>query len=118
MDIVTLVLFLLFMPALYFFVLNLGSGSLEGCPDCGEENPNDAEECETCGFNSRRPSDSKVPLVLHWADNTKIFKDQGYAFRVTFLNKCDDIEKKIIAEYFQRCFGEDLPESSVNASIS
>tara|TARA_B100001250_G_scaffold404640_1_gene420917 strand:- start:189 stop:1169 length:981 start_codon:yes stop_codon:yes gene_type:complete len=56
--------------------------------------------------------------VLHWADNTKIFKDQGYAFRVTFLNKCDDIEKKIIAEYFQRCFGEDLPESSVNASIS
>ncbi len=56
--------------------------------------------------------------VLHWAENTKIFKDQGYAFRVTFLNKCDDIEKKIISEYFQRCFGEDLPESSVNATIS
>ena len=32
--------------------------------------------------------------VLHWAENTNIFKDQGYAFRVTFLNKCDEIEKK------------------------
>jgi len=56
--------------------------------------------------------------VLHWAENTKIFKDQGYAFRVTFLNKCDEIEKKIIAEYYQRCFGEDLPESSVNVVIT
>ena len=52
--------------------------------------------------------------VLHWADNTSIFKDKGYAFRVTFLNKCDDLEKKIISEYYQRCFGEDLPESSIN----
>jgi cobaltochelatase CobS len=56
--------------------------------------------------------------VLHWAENTKIFNDHGYAFRVTFLNKCDEIEKKIIAEYYQRCFGEDLPESSVNVTIS
>ena len=56
--------------------------------------------------------------VLHWAENSNIFKDTGYAFRVTFLNKCDEIEKKIIAEYYQRCFGEDLPESSVNVSIS
>jgi cobaltochelatase CobS len=52
--------------------------------------------------------------VLHWAENTSIFKDKGYAFRVTFLNKCDDLEKKIISEYYQRCFGEDLPESSIN----
>jgi cobaltochelatase CobS len=56
--------------------------------------------------------------VLHWAENTTIFKDHGYAFRVTFLNKCDETEKKIISEYYQRCFGEDLPESSVNVSIS
>ena len=55
--------------------------------------------------------------VLHWAENTSIFKDQGYAFRVTFLNKCDDLEKKIISEYYQRCFGEDLPESLVNIKI-
>ena len=56
--------------------------------------------------------------VLHWAENSNIFKDTGYAFRVTFLNKCDEMEKKIIAEYYQRCFGEDLPESSVNVIIS
>ena len=55
--------------------------------------------------------------VLHWADNTKIFNDHGYAFRLTFLNKCDNIEKKIISEYYQRCFNEDLPESSVNVTI-
>ena len=55
--------------------------------------------------------------VLHWAENAKIFKDVGYAFRVTFLNKCDDLEKNIIAEYYQRCFAEDLPESSVNIKI-
>ena len=55
--------------------------------------------------------------VLHWAENAEIFKDVGYAFRVTFLNKCDEIEKKIISEYFQRCFGEELPESSINLVI-
>ena len=55
--------------------------------------------------------------VLHWAENTSIFKDKGYAFRITFLNKCDELEKKIISEYFQRCFGEDLPESSINITL-
>ena len=55
--------------------------------------------------------------VLHWAENTNIFKDLGYAFRITFLNKCDEIEKKIISEYYQRCFGEELPESSINVKI-
>jgi cobaltochelatase CobS len=55
--------------------------------------------------------------VLHWAENAEIFKDVGYAFRVTFLNKCDDIEKNTIAEYYQRCFGEELPESMVNIQI-
>ena len=55
--------------------------------------------------------------VMHWADNTSIFKDKGYAFRVTFLNKCDELEKKIISEYYQRCFGEDLPESSINVTL-
>ena len=55
--------------------------------------------------------------VIHWAENFEIFKDIGYAFRVTFLNKCDDLEKSIIAEYYQRCFGEDLSESTVNIKI-
>jgi len=55
--------------------------------------------------------------VLFWSENAGIFKDVGYAFRVTFLNKCDELEKSIIAEYYQRCFGEELPESSVNIKI-
>ena len=55
--------------------------------------------------------------VMHWAENSEIFKDIGYAFRVTFLNKCDDLEKSIIAEYYQRCFGDDLPESTINIKI-
>ena len=52
--------------------------------------------------------------VLHWVENADIFKDIGYAFRVTFLNKCDEVEKNIISEYYQRCFGEELPESMIN----
>ena len=55
--------------------------------------------------------------VLHWAENSEIFKDVGYAFRVTFLNKCDDVEKNTIAEYYQRCFGEELPESMINIQV-
>ena len=55
--------------------------------------------------------------VIHWAENSTIFKVVGYSFRVTFLNKCDEMEKKIISEYYQRCFGEDLPESSANITI-
>ncbi len=55
--------------------------------------------------------------VLHWAENSEIFKDIGYSFRVTFLNKCDDAEKNTIAEYYQRCFGEELPESMINIQI-
>ena len=52
--------------------------------------------------------------MLHWVENSDIFKDTGYAFRVTFLNKCEEIEKNIISEYYQRCFGEELPESMIN----
>jgi cobaltochelatase CobS len=55
--------------------------------------------------------------VIHWAENSSIFKDVGYSFRVTFLNKCDELEKNIIAEYYQRCFGEDLPESLINVQM-
>tara|TARA_B100001029_G_C14982599_1_gene406945 strand:+ start:34 stop:1008 length:975 start_codon:yes stop_codon:yes gene_type:complete len=55
--------------------------------------------------------------VLHWAENYEIFKDIGYAFRVTFLNKCDETEKNTISEYYQRCFGEDLPESMINIQM-
>ena len=55
--------------------------------------------------------------VIHWAENSSIFKDTGYAFRITFLNKCEELEKNIIAEYYQRCFGEELPESLINVQM-
>ncbi|MGL4543385.1 MAG: cobaltochelatase subunit CobS, partial [Polymorphobacter sp.] len=41
----------------------------------------------------------------------EIFKNLGFAFRVSFLNKCDEAERSIVAEYYQRVFGEELPES-------
>src|SRR4029453_3275218 len=49
--------------------------------------------------------------VISWAQNAHIFGDVGYAFRVSFLNKCDEAERPLIAEYYQRVFGQDLPES-------
>ncbi len=47
--------------------------------------------------------------VITWAENTQIFGDVAFAFRLTFLNKCDEVERPVIAEYYQRCFGVDLP---------
>ena len=46
--------------------------------------------------------------VISWAENTAIFNDIAYAFKVSFLNKCDDVERPTVREYFQRCFGNDL----------
>jgi cobaltochelatase CobS len=56
--------------------------------------------------------------VITWAENAEIFKNIGFAFRVTFLNKCDETERPVVAEYYQRCFGEDLPDSSVGAAAA
>jgi cobaltochelatase CobS len=49
--------------------------------------------------------------VISWAQNALIFGDIGFAFRISFLNKCDEAERALIAEYYQRIFGKDLPES-------
>jgi cobaltochelatase CobS len=49
--------------------------------------------------------------VITWAQNAAIFNNVGFAFRLSFLNKCDEAERSIVAEYYQRVFGEDLPES-------
>ena len=56
--------------------------------------------------------------VLMWAENARIFNDYGFAFRLTFLNKCDETERPIVAEYYQRCMGEELPESSSNVVLA
>ena len=56
--------------------------------------------------------------VMTWAENAEIFGNIGFAFRVTFLNKCDELERPLVAEFYQRCFGEDLPESTANVALS
>jgi cobaltochelatase CobS len=48
--------------------------------------------------------------VITWAENTQLFGDRATAFRMTFLNKCDELERTTVGEYYQRCFGEELPE--------
>ena len=55
--------------------------------------------------------------VITWAENTEIFGDIGLAFRLSFLNKCDELERPLVAEFYQRSFGEDLPESAVNVAL-
>ena len=47
--------------------------------------------------------------VITWAENARIFGDVGFAFRVTFMNKCDEAERSTVAEYYQRCFNQDIP---------
>jgi len=56
--------------------------------------------------------------VITWAENADIFKDIGFAFRLTFLNKCDELERALVAEFYQRAFGQELPESTVNVALS
>jgi cobaltochelatase CobS len=55
--------------------------------------------------------------VITWAENAQIFGDLGVAFRLTFLNKCDEVERPTVAEYYQRCFGEELPDSALRAAL-
>jgi cobaltochelatase CobS len=56
--------------------------------------------------------------VITWAENAEIFRDVGFAFRLTFLNKCDELERTLVAEFYQRCFGQELPESALNVALS
>ena len=56
--------------------------------------------------------------VITWGENAEIFGDLAMAFRLTFLNKCDDLERTLVAEFYQRCFGEELKESAANVALS
>ncbi len=56
--------------------------------------------------------------VITWAENADIFNDLGFAFRLTFLNKCDELERPVVAEFYQRSFGVELPESTANVALS
>ena len=55
--------------------------------------------------------------VITWAQNAEIFRDVGYAFRLTFLNKCDELERQTVAEIYQRCFDQELPESAASTAV-
>ena len=55
--------------------------------------------------------------VIAWAQNAEIFGDVGFAFRLTFLNKCDELERQLVAEIYQKCFGKELPESAASVSL-
>ncbi|MCP4317343.1 MAG: cobaltochelatase subunit CobS [Hyphomicrobiales bacterium] len=52
--------------------------------------------------------------VITWAENTEIFGDIAFAFQLTFLNKCDELERSLVAEQYQRAFGEELKDSAAN----
>ncbi len=56
--------------------------------------------------------------VITWAENAEIFSDVAFALRVTFINKCDELERPLVAEFYQRCFNEELPQSAANVVLS
>ncbi|ABI61529.1 cobaltochelatase subunit CobS [Granulibacter bethesdensis] len=90
----------------------------------GAKNPQARKEVESmvalaeltrAGFINGDISTVMSPrTVITWAQNARIFKDLGFAFRVTFLNKCDEAERTTVAEYYQRCFNEDIPTGLFN----
>ena len=56
--------------------------------------------------------------VITWAENFQIFGDVGLAFRMTFVNKCDELERPVVAEFYQRAFAEELPESAAMVKVA
>ena len=56
--------------------------------------------------------------VITWAENARIFGDVGFAFRLTFLNKCDEAERATVAEYYQRCFNEEIPTGALARRVA
>jgi cobaltochelatase CobS len=70
------------------------------------------------GFNNHDLSTVMSPrTVITWAENERIFGDLAFAFRMTFLNRCDPLERSTVAEYYQRCFGVELPESGIRRAF-
>jgi len=56
--------------------------------------------------------------VITWAQNAEIFGDVAFAFQVSFLNKCDELERPLVAEFYQRCFNEELPQSAATMAVA
>ena len=76
-----------------------------------------ADMTRTAFMNGELSTVMSPRTVIAWAQNAEIFRSVGYAFRLTFLNKCDELERQTVAEFFQRCFDEELPESAVAMAL-
>ncbi|MFX0540625.1 cobaltochelatase subunit CobS [Roseovarius sp. S4756] len=76
-----------------------------------------ADLSRTAFMNGELSTVMSPRTVITWAQNASIFRDVGYAFRLTFLNKCDELERQTVAEFYQRCFDEELPESAASVSL-
>ncbi|PRX38212.1 cobaltochelatase CobS subunit [Meinhardsimonia xiamenensis] len=76
-----------------------------------------ADLTRTAFMNGELSTVMSPRTVINWAQNAEIFRNVGYAFRLTFLNKCDELERPTVAEFYQRCFDEELPESAAAVSL-
>ncbi len=76
-----------------------------------------ADLTRTAFMNGELSTVMSPRTVINWAQNALIFRDVGYAFRLSFLNKCDELERQTVAEFYQRCFDEELPESAASMSL-
>ncbi|MDE0589219.1 cobaltochelatase subunit CobS [Halocynthiibacter sp. C4] len=76
-----------------------------------------ADLTRTAFMNGELSTVMSPRTVLAWAQNAQIFRSVGYAFRLSFLNKCDELERQTVAEFYQRCFDEELPESAASMSL-
>ncbi len=76
-----------------------------------------ADLTRTAFMNGELSTVMSPRTVIAWAQNTEIFGHIGYAFRLSFLNKCDELERETVAELYQRCFDEELPESAASVSL-
>ncbi len=76
-----------------------------------------ADLTRTAFMNGELSTVMSPRTVIAWAQNAEIFRNVGYAFRLTFLNKCDELERQTVAEFYQRLFDEELPESAASVSL-
>ncbi|APE43073.1 cobaltochelatase subunit CobS [Sulfitobacter alexandrii] len=76
-----------------------------------------ADLTRTAFMNGELSTVMSPRTVIAWAQNAEIFRNIGYAFRLSFLNKCDELERQTVAEFYQRLFDEELPESAASVSL-
>ena len=76
-----------------------------------------ADLTRTAFMNGDQSTVMSPRTVISWAQNAEIFRNNGYAFRLSFINKCDELERQTVAEFYQRCFDEELPESAASVSL-